>query len=306
MISKNYFYQFFGLSFESEIELPELTPVLKRECEADVKILFGITDDELVSPLIKAQELQITPGNVLICFEKLVRFQIIDGNKILIQRYVEVTDWQIRFLLLGSPFGILFLQRGKLPLHSSSLAVEGASILFAGRSGTGKSSTVNAFQKRGYEIFTDELTLIELGTDKTPIAFSGYPTMKLWEETLFYHGMNPAGFHRQHPDKNKYIVPIPHGLSGKAFPVKKIYILEFSEESPFQIVQVKAVEKFRIIRKHTFRKGFIRPLGVQHLFYEIASRLAETIPITRILRTKNIEQMNHQIDLIEEDLKKQV
>ena len=64
----------------------------------------------------------------------------------------------IRVFLLGSCLGALLHQRGVLALHASAIETDQGAVLFMGDSGMGKSTTLQAFIKRGYKMLADDIT----------------------------------------------------------------------------------------------------------------------------------------------------
>lgn len=100
-----------------------------------------------------------------------------DGNKIkLLMKYRhDYSDYQIyltnvygdrlaemEYVLSGLAFMVMALKENRLSLHASAIAVNGLGVLFAGASGTGKSTHVKNWKKIGvdFEVINDDKPLI--------------------------------------------------------------------------------------------------------------------------------------------------
>lgn len=75
------------------------------------------------------------------------------------------------FLLLSSP--------DRLGLHGSAVRWQGRAYLFIGRSGAGKSTTAYELMRRGAQLMSDDLTLVEPGCMQ---MLGAAPALRLWRE----------------------------------------------------------------------------------------------------------------------------
>ena len=57
-----------------------------------------------------------------------------------------------------------------LPLHISAVSVNGHAVAFQGKSGAGKSKLAAMLIKRGYQMITEDLGIVELSEDHGKIA----------------------------------------------------------------------------------------------------------------------------------------
>lgn len=72
--------------------------------------------------------------------------------------------------------GLLVQERAHVPLHASCVAVDGRAVVFTGDSGAGKTtSAIAAMRYLGAELITNDLLLIDPGTDGGPAQAVGIP-----------------------------------------------------------------------------------------------------------------------------------
>ena len=101
----------------------------------------------------------------------------------------------IRLFLLGSVFGVLCNQRGVLPLHASSVEVDGGAIAFASASGGGKSTLAAAFHRRGFKLLADDVTPVAF-QDGSVRFLPGLRRIRLWPDSVRAFGWDRGGLER--------------------------------------------------------------------------------------------------------------
>src|SRR5438045_2323118 len=102
-------YRAYGLTIASCLHCSELlpgtgTPQVIVEYGPVSRIVSGTTSNGVTY--------QGIPGTLLLEVDRVGRFQISNGNKIVIERHPEASDDDLRLFLLGSALGALMHQRG--------------------------------------------------------------------------------------------------------------------------------------------------------------------------------------------------
>ena len=113
-------YIAYGLSIESEFEIPELAS--GADGEPDIAIRAGSVPETLEQPYARGVLYQAAAGRFLLNVPRIARYLVADGSSIVIQQAAGAVDVDVRVFLLGSVFGALLHQRGVLPLHGSAIA----------------------------------------------------------------------------------------------------------------------------------------------------------------------------------------
>jgi hypothetical protein len=169
-----YSYQLFGLSLQSDIACPELLPQ-EPNPSPDVIIKVGQVPDALERPLARGARWQTAAGRFLNDLPEVARFLAQDGSRIVVQPAAGASEEAIRAYLLSGCLAILMHQRGLFMLHSSGVSTRNGAVLFAGKSGTGKSTMVSAFLDRGYKILADDMLALAFDGQGGVIVLPGFP-----------------------------------------------------------------------------------------------------------------------------------
>src|SRR5229473_1307322 len=94
--------------------------------------------------------------DVLLDFPGVGRFLVRDGKEILVDPAPASEEGEVRAYLVSTAFGVLFHQRGIMPLHASAIYLADGCVAFVGDSGAGKSTLAAALAQRGHEVITDD------------------------------------------------------------------------------------------------------------------------------------------------------
>lgn len=128
--------------------------------------------------------------------------------------------------LYGPILGFVLRARGILALHASCVEVDGGAVLFAGESGTGKSTTAAFFSQHGHPVLSDDLTALR-HDEGLFTAHPAFDHLRLWtqSEKILFGRANALATITPTWDKLRF------PLDGEAFvrhdiPVRAIYILD--------------------------------------------------------------------------------
>lgn len=218
------YYKAYGLSIKSELIFPELKPSCIKE---DISIIFDTFDsslffDEYDYGFFKVRRsingLFVIIDNRNICW-------INSGNQIVINPDHGVDEGYLRVLILGPILSFLLHQKGYLILHGSAININGGAIALLGDNGAGKSTTMFALQKRGYESITDDILTIKFDEKDEPWVFPSFPRLKLCPDIMDLMDEDIDKFSKTFKESTKYSYPVKNFYEPK-LPLKKIYLLE--------------------------------------------------------------------------------
>lgn len=151
-------YSVFGLRLRSEFALPEL--LSSDAAVPAIKIAIG----DAGPPLRPTRPGPIFHADIE-CYRHEVRdtarYLVRDGREIIVAPFGGNLA-KIRDFLLGTGLAVICHQRGLLPVHASTVAIDGAAVAFVGDSGSGKSTLAAIFHERGHGVLHDDLAVIDL------------------------------------------------------------------------------------------------------------------------------------------------
>jgi hypothetical protein len=294
-----FIYKAFGLIVSSEFEIPEFLPF---SGEPDVFIKSGEVPSQLNSPQFVGVRFQASPNQFLLRVDQIATYHAENGKTITVKTNEGSIPSEVRLFLLGSAFGALLHQRGLLPMHGSSISIKGKAYIFSGVSGAGKSTLAAGLISRGYELLSDDISVVALSDSQHPIVYAGYPQMKLWADSMEKLGMKPECHPRVRSQLNKHQLQVEQSFYHEALPLGGIYILQSRNSDGILLESLKGIEKFNTLKNNTYRLNFIKGLGNTETHFRHISAVAMSCPVRRITRSSKGFSIEQLLDLIEQDI----
>jgi hypothetical protein len=276
-------YAAFGLTFDSEIELPELP------------LTSGVADVSIRRGRISRTECRITPDEEYVRNDESGSFRIVRGREILVDDYSVVAAEAMRVLLLGRVMAFLLRQRGWLPLHASGVNIEGSAVLFLGAAGTGKSTTAAAFHSQGHALITDDVAPVRT-VDGTCVVQPGPSRLRLLDNSRpLLEGRNFKGSMQW--DKYSYEVGESRSDSASRPVLKNIYWLE-STPGPCRIEPLPAAAAAAILFRHSFLKHRRSPPDVLSEQLKKCAAVADLVRVCRLFRPQSLGSLPELIGAV--------
>lgn len=253
-------YQVYGLTFQSELELPELSLAQSRDIDAEV--VLGHVPFKLANSSGRYGWIEFSDRSCLLKIKNIGRFLIEDGNSITIDRREDRTRRRasgtpapdIRAYLLGSCFGALLHQRGWLPMHVGAVHAKNGVWAFTGASGAGK-STLTAWLHRqlGLPIVCDDVGVIRQG-DKAAKLYPGPNKLKLCEDALDHFGFKESRCLQDLTNTSKYQVYLENSQVLAPEPIRSLVILEpHADGAGNGLTRIRGAQAFPYIMSAIYR-----------------------------------------------------
>ena len=291
-----------GLKICSEIRLPELLPT-DFEGRPDVEIRHSAVPTTLPGGVRSMFEAQVASGAVLLTIPGVGRYHVLAGSEIGIEPFPEAKIEDVRLFLLGSAFGAIYLQRGYFPLHASVVDIEGKAVAFAGDSGAGKSTMGAWMNRQGYPLLCDDVCVIRMNEDQTPMAFPAYPQMKLWKDALRLLELEASGLRRDYARADKFHLPVETLFAEEPVPLRQIFFLRYSDDAPVPVMEeISPPEAVPLLRNNTYRYQFISGLELTEKHFRDCISIAKSVPTHFLDRPRKLSSLNDCQRLIEEQL----
>ena len=290
-------YTAYDLSFESELELPELL-----SCEiagkADVTIRIGDVPEHLDDSTADQPTFQSRPGQFLFSPVGIGRYLVLNGNAIVVSPYPESAPGDVRLFLLGSCLGALLHQRGVLAVHASAVCLGDGAVLFAGPSGAGKSTLAAALLQRGHPLLADDVSAVVLTDDDGPVVLPSFPRTKLWSDAASKLGYATTGLRRIRAHLDKYDVRTVDQFTTRRRPLRQIYRLTTSTSNRLAFESVEPAERFGILLRNTYRGHYLEGSDLLPPHFRLIATIANQVPITRIVRPQSPNRLEELVDLV--------
>ena len=294
-----HYHQAFGLRVRSCLPLPELPTT--AESEVEVEINYGPVSSELTDAADAGLRYQTSPGRLLLLVDRIARFLILEGDKVLIDRHKNADDDDVRLFLLGPVFSGLLQQREDLVLRGSAIGVNGQGVAFLGPSGAGKSTLAMAFMKKGYRFLTDDLCVLRTGPEAPRMIQSGFPQANLWPDSLTKLGLPRETLKPVRKKLSKRAMPVAEGFSSEALPIKKVYLLNPMATEGVKLTAQKGQAAYTALENQLHPSPLLKGLGLEASYRQLALTLALTTPFTIVDRPKKKFLLMEMMDLLEAD-----
>ncbi|MAW82011.1 MAG: hypothetical protein CMI63_17375 [Parvularcula sp.] len=211
-------YECFGQHIHSDFQFQEMD-----ETQAADPDLLIIRNKALLRPPEKTQMAQFLPDRQFFDFPDVAQAEITDKTRLAIALYPGAAEAMLGLPVFGPVMATMLHYRGYLVLHGSGLVIDGKLNVFVGHRGAGKSTTAACLVKRGHQLFTDDLVVIDLSDPSNPLALPGYSAMKIAPDI--------AG--RFQPEEAEL-------LSNGGYPYPKER-LRIRQKQPLQCMPIKAI-----------------------------------------------------------------
>ena len=209
----------------------------------------------------------------------------------------------VRVYLTGAMFGVVLHQRGIVPLHASSVAVDGTGGAFAGASGSGKSTLVAALLERGARFVSDDICAFTPLVDGESRVWPGARRMKLDDAGLAVFDRRGSELEPAGGERGKYHVPVSAGTVGAtAVPLSRVYLLAFGEGAA-RLEPLAGLEAISALVDETYLLSFAAALGLTSQIFRKVAALSRTLTVKRLIRPRGFEHVEAVLDLIERDVR---
>ena len=223
------------------------------------------------------------PGRLLLRVDGIAEFLVEDGKTITIKAAGDADDDVVSSFLTGSAFAALLQQRQFLTIHSSAVMTDAGAVMFVGRSGVGKSTTLAALYARGYAMVTDDVAAIQFDANGRAQITPSFLGGRVTGQTLEKIGHDRSDYPRLKGEVEKYAFPME--LTAEPRPdIAMIIVLDVTKEAGLTVEKLMAPEAFQILARFTFRKRFYDGMAMQGFHFDAVSKLVRSCPVIRINR----------------------
>jgi hypothetical protein len=166
-------------------------------------------------------------GDLLVHFPDATSFRVThDGTSIeLLTAPAQYTRDDVAAYALGPVLGIALHLQGAVLLHAASVVMHERALVFAGASGSGKSTTAAIFHHLGYEVLADDLTELDGAS-----ALPSIGAVRLWPDVLESLYGSAAAFPDRAPSWEKKVVRVED--VERSHEIAAILFLDGASETP--------------------------------------------------------------------------
>lgn len=275
-------YTLHGRLFASDSELP----LLSRADAGDPRLTLRLSSHTTGNPRAGTAWYRSEPtsgdeavvihrteaGDLLVYFPDATSFRVAhDGASIdLLAAPARYTRDDVAAYALGPVLAIALHLQGAVLLHAAGVVMHDKALLFAGASGSGKSTTAAIFHHLGYDVLADDLTELD-GT----FALPSIAAVRLWPDVLESLYGSAAAFPDRAPSWDKKVVRVetvdrPHEIAA-------ILFLDGAAENP-RLERLASREGWQRLMANAYTARLPDPEMSRRIF-EATSALADRVPM---------------------------
>lgn len=299
MIEK-YLYRINGLVIESELEMPELLSVNRRDVsEIHGEIVYGKHKEDVYKSIREGTEEYGEHDFIWINRQDVGTYAIHSGNKIVIDIKKDAKEYKVRNNMLCSVMAMLLFQRGIVAMHGATIVKNNKAILIVGYSKAGKSTLSNGLRMKGYKLLSDDLSAVYERSNDKFIVEPAFPRQSLNENIIESMGYEPLKYENVVRSRALYGFPIYDDFEYEGKEVGAIIELVSSKKEGYIAEEVSGAKKIETVIKHIYSGSMPQSIGLPSNYFKQCLKLATKTPIYRFKR--NFEQMDveEQIEIIE-------
>jgi hypothetical protein len=293
-----YHYHAYGLDILSQLPVTGFEPA--EVSEADVTIRLGDVPESLPDAVNRGVLFQSSETEFLLHIDRVARYHVRNGSEIVVKLLGTSAPGDISAFISGTVLGALMHQRRMLPIHASTVVYRDKCLLFAGISGSGKSTMAATLIKAGASLVADDISVIDF-CDERPSVRPAFPMVRIWEDSLKHLGIPYANFEPVRGELRKFYMPVPH-FHRLQCPIHRIFILATHNKEKLEIRELQGVDKFRVLKKHTYLFRGIPKTGLEQNHFLLVNNLANQVPVTLITRPNDDFNTGQLLDYINETL----
>jgi len=201
-------YRLHGLKLDSDFDLPALPswdgPM---ELASDIAIRRGTVAPRLdradhVAPLFQTRG----GGEYLLALPGTGRILVRNGSAVTVEPDSDADEMTTSAILTGPIQGVLWHQRGLLPLHAAVVLIDGRAVALCGHAAAGKSTLAAMLAARGCAVIADDICLID-GRDRDQVSVvPGGARLRMWRDALDHIGRDASALERALSEQEAYFL----------------------------------------------------------------------------------------------------
>ncbi len=135
-----------------------------------------------------------------------------------------------------------------------------------------------------------------------PIAYPGFPQLKLFPESAALLDGDPFRLQRVHPKLEKPHRRVIGGFVADPVPLRQVLVLQDADADA--IAPMPPRQGFMELVRHTYLLGFLNATESSVSHFRQAISLASRVPVARLLRRRSLDALGGIVQLVEGTLER--
>jgi hypothetical protein len=177
--------------------------------------------------------------------------------------------------------------------------IDDGAVAFCGASGVGKSTMAAGFQRHGYPVLADDVTVIDLFAPGGPVVMPSFPRIKLWRNAIDSFGVSTDGLERSRPTIEKFHVRTEESFVITPTRLTAVYHLHETRDGGREgITEVRGLAAIRDTYSNVYRRRIGQSLSSPEALLNAVGRLCESVPIMRLGRERDFLKIGPMVKTV--------
>lgn len=297
-----FYYKIFGLSVQSEIDMPSVNRLDKME-STDVKICrrtmpaldVSLSEEQKNNPYCCFTNHKTMVSELHFPFQG--RFCIENGDSIYYDLNRNCDNIYIEQVLLCSCMTILALQRGTILLHGSVIAKDGKALVLSGESGAGKSTLTDFLLDCVPFFLSDDIAAVCV-KDQILLQAS-FPLRKLCADAIGEGKYDKEKLMRVPAEgREKYLLHCDEIYEQEEQLFYAMVILKVGKVTDVCFEEITGAEKIKCLTENLFRGDVYQFTGMDQKRFLQCVQIANKIRIFTLTRPEGKMTVEKQAELV--------
>lgn len=174
-----------------------------------------------------------------------------------------------------------------------------------GEFGAGKSTLVAALAARGYQVISDDVCFLQLGSIGYVQSWPGLTRIRLWEGAMEALGCRQPGVERELRGYNKFLIPTqspPHPETPRR--LQRIYQLCAAPKGdPASVNCLQGAGAVEVLIQNVYRLGLAERMGQKPAAFLVCATTARNVRVFRFSRAMGFDILPQGVKLLEDHMR---
>ena len=158
-----------------------------------------------------------------------------------------------------------------------------------------------ALHAAGYPLVADDLVAVDTSS-AVPVAYPGFPQLKLFPESAALLEADPRELPRIHPDLDNAPRRAMVGFPTRALPLGRVFVLEDAGQEAVETLAAR--DAFMQLVTHSYLLGFLQATHSSAAHFKQAVAMAGAVTVMKLRRRRSLDVLNAVVKIVEGTLQR--
>jgi hypothetical protein len=273
-------YTGYGLTIRAPFRCLGLAPALGGTVP-ELVVEEGHVPGELRSPAIGGPTWEAEPGRFLLRAGPRAGRFLVERGQVTLERNPAAEDGALATAFVTVVLAAALVQRGMLVLHANAAELDGRSVVVAGSSGAGKSTTLAALLASGCRMLADDVAVVGVDERGRVEVLPGAGELRLSAASGAHLGLELPEDLLAPWGRRKAVLPAGARLALEPTPLDRLYLLETSAEPELEVTALTGAQKLDGLLASLYGPVFA---GEHPRLFGVCAAVLEQVQLFRIRR----------------------